>query len=77
MNTLTIKDVLKMGGNEWVKGEMKRVYITQELFNKITDFGFRLNNTKWKFYIDQATGDIFRTKGKKPVREANISDFNA
>lgn len=73
MKTLTIENIIELGGNPWEKGSMKRVYITQELFNKITGFGLRLNTTKWKFYVDVATGDILRTSGKRPVTEANIS----
>ena len=77
MTTLTVESVIEMGGKSWEKGEMKRVYISQELFNSITDFGVRLNASKWKFYIDCASGNMYRTNGKKPVLEANISDFSA
>lgn len=75
MNTLTIEDVIEMGGNEWSKGDMKRVYISQDLFNALTGFGLRLNATKWKFYVDVKSGDMFRTSGKKQVLEANISEI--
>ena len=77
MTTLTIENIIELGGNSWEKGDMKRVYITQEIFNKITGFGVTLNTTKWKFYVDVATGDIFRTNGKKPVLEVNISKLEA
>ena len=73
MSLFTIEKIIELGGNEWEKGVMKRVYITQDLFNKITGFEVSLNKTKWKFYIDKITGDIFRTNGKKPVFAANIN----
>ena len=77
MTTLTIESLIEMGGSVWEKGDMTRVYITQETFNKITGFGVCLNVKKWKFYADVSTGDIFRTCGKKPVLEINISKLEA
>ena len=77
MTTLTIEKIIEMGGNVWEKEDMSRVYITQEIFNKITGFGVCLNTKKWKFYVDQETGNIFRTNGKKPVLETNISKLEA
>ena len=75
MTILTIEKLIELGGNEWVKGDIKRVYITQDLFNKVTGFGLSLNISKWKFYVDTETSDLFRTNGKKPVREGNLSGF--
>lgn len=77
MTTLTIENIIKMGGNAWEKASMKRVYITQDIFNAITGFGVCLNAKKWKFYVDVNTGDVFRTNGKKPVLATNISKLEA
>ena len=77
MTTLTIEKLIELGGNSWEKGSLNRVYITQDLVNKITGFGLSLNNSKWKFYVDANSGEMFRTNGKKPVLIGNISNFEA
>ena len=64
MTTLAEK-AIEMGGKIWEKEGMKRVYISQEIFNKITDFGYRLNESKHKFYIDMKDDCIYRRTGNK------------
>ncbi len=67
MANLTVKQVIEKGGKEWVKGEISRVYMNQDLFNELTGHNVSLNEKKWKFYIDTNTNEVFRTNGKKPV----------
>ena len=62
------QDFLDLGGNEWVKGDMERVYISDEVFNKIAETSFSGKNNK--FFFDCKTNALMRSyKGKKPSVE--------
>ena len=57
-----------------------RVYITQSLFNKITGFGYCLNDSKHKFYYNVETDNIcrktFGKRGKTTIRvEASANEL--
>tara|TARA_R110001599_G_scaffold345387_1_gene569692 strand:- start:105 stop:317 length:213 start_codon:yes stop_codon:yes gene_type:complete len=67
MTNLTVQQVIEKGGKEWVKGEISRVYMSQDLFNEATGQQVSLNEKKWKFYVDANTNQFYRTNGKKPV----------
>lgn len=61
-------DFIKMGGKEWIKGEIKRVYIKAEVFNKLMDTNF--SDNKNKFFYDCNTNALMRSyKNKKPIIE--------
>ena len=64
-------EMIAMGGKEWNKNGMERVYINNDILNKIEDkmgmtnsrFGERNN----KIFFDVKTSAIMRSyKGKKP-----------
>lgn len=66
--------IIEMGGNEWERGEMSRVYITNDILNKLRDekglspvsYGERNN----KLFFDVSANAIMRSyKGKKPEVE--------
>ena len=67
-NTLvSIKDkLIEMGGKEYTEHNCNRVYLSQALFNAITGFGYRLNETKHKFYYDENKDSIYRKTQAKP-----------
>ena len=80
MTNLTSEQVkeklIEMGGNEWNEKGFNRVYISQDIFNAVTGFGFSLNETKNKFYFDVEAGQLFTRKdGKKPAKRATLSDI--
>ena len=66
--------IIKLGGKEWTKGELERVYITSEILNileeekglGISNYGERNN----KIYFDIQLNSIMRRyKNKKPQVE--------
>lgn len=60
---------IELGGKEWAKGEMERVYINSEIFNEL--MGTRLGDNNNKFFFDCKTNALMRSyKGKKPQVEA-------
>ena len=62
---MTKTDFLKLGGKEWSKGEMERVYISSEVFNELMGTSFGDSNNK--FFFDCKTNSLMRSyKGKKP-----------
>ena len=73
MNSLKNK-IIEMGGNEWNKNSMERVYITNEIHNVLrkdkgldsVNFGERNN----KVFFDVKANAVMRSyKGKKPTIE--------
>ena len=64
---VSIKDkLIELGGKAYAEHGCDRVYISQSLFNELTGFGYRLNDSKNKFYYDNETGSLCRkTFGKK------------
>ena len=67
MKNLTAQQLIGKGGKEWIKGDIHRVYLSQDLFNEATGQQVSLNEKKWKFYVDAKTGEFFRSNGKNPV----------
>ena len=62
------QDFLDLGGKEWVKGEMERVYIEDSVFNKLADT--KLSGKNNKFFFDCKSNALMRSyKGKKPQVE--------
>lgn len=63
------QDFIKLGGKEWSKNGMERVYISAEIFNKIMNT--RLGDSNNKFFYDVNENALMRSyKGKKPKLEA-------
>lgn len=63
------QDFMKLGGKEWVKGDMERVYINADTFNKLADVNLSDRNNR--FFYDCTTNALMRShKGKKPTVEA-------
>ena len=66
---MTKQDFINLGGKEWVKGEMERVYINADVFNEIKSTN--LSDKTNKFFFDCKTNALMRSyKGKKPKVEA-------
>lgn len=62
------QDFIDLGGKEWIKDEMERVYISAEIFNSL--FGTSLSDKTNKFFFDSKTNALMRSyKGKKPQVE--------
>jgi len=66
--------ILELGGKEWVKNDMERIYISNEILNKLlsergcneVNFGERNN----KIFFDVKANAVMRSyKGKKPSVE--------
>ena len=66
--------IMKLGGKEWIKDDMERVYITNDIFNILREdldlcaacFGERNN----KIFFDVKKNAVLRSyKGKKPEIE--------
>ena len=58
------QDFLDLGGNEWIKNDMERVYIDADAFNKIAETAYSDKNNK--FFFDCKTNALMRSyKGKK------------
>ena len=58
--------LIELGGKEWVKGEMERVYVSAEIFNKLA--GTNFSDKSNKFFFDCKTKKMMRSyKGKRPV----------
>jgi len=65
---MTKQDFIELGGKEWVKGEIDRVYINSEIFNRLCDTSF--SDSKNKFFFDCKTNSLMRSyKNKKPQIE--------
>lgn len=57
--------ILSLGGKEWISGNMERVYINAEIFNKLVETNF--SDKTNKFFFDCKTNKMMRSyKGKKP-----------
>jgi len=65
---MTREDFLKIGGKEWVKGNLHRVYINADIFNEICGTAF--SDNKNKFFFDCSKNALMRSyKSKKPQIE--------
>lgn len=65
---MTKQDFLNLGGKEWIKCDMERVYINADTFNEIK--GTKFSDNKNKFFYDCKTNALMRSyKGKKPSIE--------
>ncbi len=66
---MTKQDFVQLGGKEWSKGDMERVYINAETFNSLFETTNFSDNTN-KFFFDCKTNALMRSyKGKKPMIE--------
>lgn len=69
------KELIGLGGKEWIKGDIHRVYINAEVFNKIMETNFSDNNNK--FFLDCNTNKLMRSyKNKKPSIEKQYAKEN-
>ncbi|MGL4615940.1 MAG: hypothetical protein ACRCVV_19040 [Shewanella sp.] len=69
---MTKQDFINMGGKEWNKDSMSRVYINADQFNEIC--GTALSDKTNKFFFDCNTNALMRSyKGKKPQVEVQYS----
>ncbi|MGY8897748.1 MAG: hypothetical protein ACKVI8_06920 [Paraglaciecola sp.] len=65
---MTKQDFINLGGKEWAKEGMERVYITSDIFNKLVNTSFSDSNNK--FFFDVKLNALMRSyKGKKPKVE--------
>ncbi|MGD2065873.1 MAG: hypothetical protein PVI43_01720 [Candidatus Bathyarchaeota archaeon] len=65
---MTKQDFIELGGKEWIKGNIDRVYLNADIFNGIADTNF--SDRKNKFFFDCNTNTLMRSyKGKKPTIE--------
>lgn len=63
---MTKQDFIKLGGNEWIKNDMERVYISAEIYNELMDTN--LSDKTNKFFFDCKSNSLMRSyKGKKPT----------
>ena len=46
---MTKQGFIKLGGKEWIKDDMERVYINAEIFNSLRETGFSDRNNKFFF----------------------------
>tara|TARA_R110000796_G_scaffold231501_1_gene349436 strand:- start:396 stop:611 length:216 start_codon:yes stop_codon:yes gene_type:complete len=68
VQTLTKELLISLGGKQWIKNSMDRVYINAEIFNELfnTSFSDKTN----KFFFDCNNNSLMRSyKGKKPQLE--------
>ena len=65
---MTKQDFLDLGGKEWVKDDMERVYISDKVYNEL--MGTNLGERNNKFFFDCKNNALMRSyKGKKPAIE--------
>ena len=72
--TTTAAKIIEMGGKEWTKGDMVRVYFNCDIFNTLReekDLGeVNLSEKNNKFFYDTKANAVMRSyKGKKPTVE--------
>lgn len=66
---MTKQDFINLGGKEWTKDDIERVYISASIFNKL--MGTALGDGNNKFFFDCKSNRLMRTyKGKKTTVEA-------
>ena len=59
---------LELGGKEWKKGNIHRIYITADIFNQIMET--RFSDSRNKFFFDCKKNALMRSyRGKKPSIE--------
>lgn len=62
---MTKQEFIEMGGKEWIKGDMERVYLDAETFNNLRETSF--GNSNNKFFFDCKKKALMRSyKGKSP-----------
>jgi len=65
---MTKQDFIELGGKEWKKGDIERVYINADVFNNIMDTNLGDRNNK--FFYDCKTNALMRSyKHKKAFVE--------
>ncbi len=65
---MTKQEFIELGGKEWEKNGMERVYINADVFNELKGTAFGDGNNK--FFFDCKTNCLMRSyKGKKPTVE--------
>lgn len=65
---------LDIGGKEWVKDDMKRIYINAKQFNSVIGNGCNFSDSSNKFFFDCQTNCLMRSyKGKKPMIEKSYN----
>ena len=67
--------IIELGGKEWVKNDMERVYINNEILNTLRveqglPGGYCLGERNNKIFFDAKANAVMRSyKGKKPTIE--------
>ena len=62
------QDFIELGGKEWSKGSIERVYISAEIYNELMGTSLGENNNK--FFFDCSKNALMRSyKGKSPKVE--------
>lgn len=74
-SVVSIKEkIISMGGNEWIKNDMDRVYFNCDILNKLRSekdmSEVNLSEKNNKFFFDNTANAVMRSyKGKKPTVE--------
>lgn len=65
--------IIANSGKIWEKADIKRIYMTCEVFNKVTGRDYNLNDNSNKIFYDYSTNAIMRSyKGKKATIEVQF-----
>jgi hypothetical protein len=70
--------IINLGGKEWTKHDMERVYITSDMLNVLLEEqgkgSYRLSERNNKIFYDVKANAVMRSyKGKKPSVEIQYS----
>ena len=71
------QQLIDLGGKLWEKGSMRRVYLSLDVLNSVTNLGWMLNGTKHKFYYQN--GGIYKktTQCDKKTKFYYVGKFTA
>ena len=71
------QQLIEMGGKLWEQGNMRRVYLSLDVLNSVTNLGWMLNGTKHKFYFQN--GGIYKktTQCDKKTKFYYVGKFTA
>lgn len=62
------QDFIALGGKEWIRDDMERVYLNADQYNNL--MGTSFSDKSNKFFFDCKTNALMRSyKGKKPQVE--------
>ena len=71
------QQLIDLGGKLWEQGNMRRVYLSLDVLNSVTNLGWMLNGTKHKFYFQN--GGIYKktTQCDKKTKFYYVGKFTA